>query len=177
MLDLAALDRQGVEPDEAVQLELEGVRLKTGLKLLLDQVGPDLSHRRRRQPDDHHRPGGLGGSRRPDLGRAARSSSRPARGAGCRRRPVRVPGRRCGKGPACASRPSLRRCPRTRVKNREARPRSRVVRGEKARRGWSARVGLASPAVARSAGGPAPRALMPPDCASSSASRIRHSTR
>ncbi len=39
VLDLAALDRQQVEPDNTVQLELEGVRLKTGLKLLLDQVG------------------------------------------------------------------------------------------------------------------------------------------
>ena len=39
VLDLAALDRQGVEADDALQLELEGVRLKTGLKLLLDQVG------------------------------------------------------------------------------------------------------------------------------------------
>jgi hypothetical protein len=39
VLDLAALDRKSVEPDSAVQLELEGVRLKTGLKLLLDQVG------------------------------------------------------------------------------------------------------------------------------------------
>lgn len=39
VLDLAALDRKSVEPDSTVQLELEGVRLKTGLKLLLDQVG------------------------------------------------------------------------------------------------------------------------------------------
>ena len=39
VLDLAALDRQTVEPDDKVQLELDGVRLKTGLKLLLDQVG------------------------------------------------------------------------------------------------------------------------------------------
>jgi hypothetical protein len=39
VLDLAALDRQEVEPEDPVQLELEGVRLKTGLKLLLDQVG------------------------------------------------------------------------------------------------------------------------------------------
>jgi hypothetical protein len=39
VLDLAALDRKSVEPESAVQLELEGVRLKTGLKLLLDQVG------------------------------------------------------------------------------------------------------------------------------------------
>jgi hypothetical protein len=38
VLDLAALDRQKVEADDSVQLELEGVRLKTGLKLLLDQV-------------------------------------------------------------------------------------------------------------------------------------------
>jgi hypothetical protein len=39
VLDRAALDRQGIGPDETVRLELEGVRLKTGLKLLLDQVG------------------------------------------------------------------------------------------------------------------------------------------
>ncbi len=39
VIDRAALDRQNVEPEDPVQLELEGVRLKTGLKLLLDQVG------------------------------------------------------------------------------------------------------------------------------------------
>ena len=39
VLDLAALDRKSVEPGDTVQLELDGVRLKTGLKLLLDQVG------------------------------------------------------------------------------------------------------------------------------------------
>jgi len=39
VLDLAALDRKSVEPEATVQLELEGVRLRTGLKLLLDQVG------------------------------------------------------------------------------------------------------------------------------------------
>ena len=39
VLDLAALDRQDVEPEDPVQLDLEGVRLKTGLKLLLEQVG------------------------------------------------------------------------------------------------------------------------------------------
>jgi hypothetical protein len=39
VIDLAALERQHVEPDDQVQLELEGVRLKTGLKLLFDQVG------------------------------------------------------------------------------------------------------------------------------------------
>jgi hypothetical protein len=39
VLDLAALGRQDVEPEDTVQLELDGVRLKTGLKLLLDQVG------------------------------------------------------------------------------------------------------------------------------------------
>jgi len=38
VLDLAALERQEVRPDDRVQLQLEGVRLKTGLKLLLDQV-------------------------------------------------------------------------------------------------------------------------------------------
>jgi hypothetical protein len=39
VLDKAALDRHELKPDDTVQLELEGVRLKTGLKLLLDQVG------------------------------------------------------------------------------------------------------------------------------------------
>jgi hypothetical protein len=39
VLDIAAMGRQDVEPEDTVQLELEGVRLKTGLKLLLDQVG------------------------------------------------------------------------------------------------------------------------------------------
>ena len=39
VLDLAALGRKSVEPQDTVQLELDGVRLKTGLKLLLDQVG------------------------------------------------------------------------------------------------------------------------------------------
>ena len=39
VLDLAALDRLDVKPGDAVRLELQGVRLKTGLKLLLDQVG------------------------------------------------------------------------------------------------------------------------------------------
>lgn len=38
VLDLAALERQEIEPEDTVQLELDGVRLKTGLKLLLDQV-------------------------------------------------------------------------------------------------------------------------------------------
>lgn len=37
-LDRAAVDRQGLKPDDTVQLEMEGVRLKTGLKLLLDQL-------------------------------------------------------------------------------------------------------------------------------------------
>jgi hypothetical protein len=39
VLDPAALQRQDVKPEDTVQLELDGVRLKTGLKLLLDQVG------------------------------------------------------------------------------------------------------------------------------------------
>jgi hypothetical protein len=39
VLDRAALNRQNVDPQDAVQLNLEGVRLKTGLKLLLDQLG------------------------------------------------------------------------------------------------------------------------------------------
>lgn len=39
VLDLAAVDRLDLKPEDTVKLELEGVRLKTGLKLLLDQVG------------------------------------------------------------------------------------------------------------------------------------------
>jgi hypothetical protein len=39
VLDKAALDRQELTPEDTVQLELEGVQLKTGLKLLFDQVG------------------------------------------------------------------------------------------------------------------------------------------
>ena len=39
VLDLAALDRLDVKPEDTVKLELQGVRLKTSLKLLLDQVG------------------------------------------------------------------------------------------------------------------------------------------
>jgi hypothetical protein len=39
VLDLAALDRLEIEPEDTVTLELDGVRLKTGLRLLLDQVG------------------------------------------------------------------------------------------------------------------------------------------
>lgn len=39
VLDLAALERLEVKPEDTVTLELDGVRLKTGLKLLLDQVG------------------------------------------------------------------------------------------------------------------------------------------
>jgi hypothetical protein len=39
VLDRAALQRQDVRADDTIELELHGVRLKTGLKLLLDQVG------------------------------------------------------------------------------------------------------------------------------------------
>lgn len=39
VLDLAALDRLDLDPEDTVRLELKGVRLKTGLKLLLDQLG------------------------------------------------------------------------------------------------------------------------------------------
>ena len=39
VLDLAALERLDIKPEDSVKLELRGVRLKTGLKLLLDQVG------------------------------------------------------------------------------------------------------------------------------------------
>src|SRR5262249_44086113 len=48
-LDRAALERLGLKPDDAVQLELEGVRLKTGLKLLLDQL--DMTYRV--EPEDN----------------------------------------------------------------------------------------------------------------------------
>jgi hypothetical protein len=39
VLDLAALARHELKPSSKVRLDLEDVRLKTGLKLLLDQVG------------------------------------------------------------------------------------------------------------------------------------------
>jgi hypothetical protein len=39
VLDLAALERLDIKPEATVKLEIGGVRLKTGLKLLLDQVG------------------------------------------------------------------------------------------------------------------------------------------
>ncbi|MDG3005822.1 hypothetical protein [Paludisphaera mucosa] len=39
VLDIAALERLDVKKDDPVELELKGSRLKTGLKLLLDQVG------------------------------------------------------------------------------------------------------------------------------------------
>lgn len=42
-IDMAALDRQGLKIDDEVQLSLDGKRLKTGLKLLLDQL--DLSYK------------------------------------------------------------------------------------------------------------------------------------
>ena len=43
VLDRAALDRLELTPEDTVQLDLKGVRLKVGLKLVLDQVG--LSYR------------------------------------------------------------------------------------------------------------------------------------
>ncbi len=39
ILDRAALDRLELVPEDTVQLDLKGVRLKVGLSLLLDQVG------------------------------------------------------------------------------------------------------------------------------------------
>ncbi|MCA1686255.1 MAG: hypothetical protein LC745_09810, partial [Planctomycetia bacterium] len=42
-VDRAALDRMGLKVNDEVQLDLAGVRLKTGLKLLLDQL--DLTYR------------------------------------------------------------------------------------------------------------------------------------
>jgi hypothetical protein len=39
VLDRSALDRLELKPEDTVQLDLKGVRLKVGLKLLLDQVG------------------------------------------------------------------------------------------------------------------------------------------
>ncbi len=43
VLDRAALDRLELTPEDTVQLDLKGVRLKVGLRLVLDQVG--LSYR------------------------------------------------------------------------------------------------------------------------------------
>jgi hypothetical protein len=39
VLDIAALKRLSISPETTVRLELDGARLQTGLKLLLDQVG------------------------------------------------------------------------------------------------------------------------------------------
>jgi hypothetical protein len=39
VLDLAAVERLDIKSEDSVKLELDGVRLKTGLKLLLDQAG------------------------------------------------------------------------------------------------------------------------------------------
>ncbi len=39
ILDRSALDRLELTPEDTVRLELKGVRLKVGLKLVLDQVG------------------------------------------------------------------------------------------------------------------------------------------
>jgi hypothetical protein len=39
VLDKAALDRMELTPEDTVELELDGVRLKTALPLLLDQLG------------------------------------------------------------------------------------------------------------------------------------------
>ena len=50
VLDVAAMDRLDVDPDEdTVQLNLKGARLKTGLKLLLDQL--DMTYRV--EPEDN----------------------------------------------------------------------------------------------------------------------------
>ena len=43
VLDLAALKRLEISPESVVKLNVEGIRLKTGLKLLLDQV--EMSYR------------------------------------------------------------------------------------------------------------------------------------
>jgi len=43
VLDRAAMARLDVRPDDTVQLELKGVRLRTGLRLLLDQL--DMTYR------------------------------------------------------------------------------------------------------------------------------------
>jgi hypothetical protein len=43
VLDMGAMNRLELSPQDTVQLELEGVRLKTGLKLLLGQL--DLTYR------------------------------------------------------------------------------------------------------------------------------------
>lgn len=49
VLDRAAMNRLDVLPDDTVQLELKGVRLKTGLRLLLDQL--DMTFRV--EPEDN----------------------------------------------------------------------------------------------------------------------------
>ena len=103
VLDLAALDRKSAKPDDTVQLELDGVRLKTGLKLLLDQVG--LTFRVVAEDNlmiitDQEGQRILPSESGPSL----RFTSRFARGAGCRRRVIRLcrgrRGRRAASWPA-----------------------------------------------------------------------------
>ena len=89
VLDLSALDRKSAEPNDTVQLELSGVRLKTGLKLLLDQVGLTF----RVVAEDNlmiitDQEGAEDPAER--IWAELRVTSRPARRAGCRRRTCRL---------------------------------------------------------------------------------------
>ena len=124
VLDIAALDRQDVDADDTVQLELDGVRLKTGLKLLLDQVG--LTYQV--VPDDNllivtDREGSEDPLDRiwTELRYAA---PRPPRRAGCRGRAGRRPLRRGSGRPEGAQADDHRGEAGSTIRPRRARPRA-----------------------------------------------------
>ena len=114
VLDLAALDRKNSEPEDTVQLELDGVRLKTGLKLLLDQVG--LTYRVVAEDNlmiitDQE---GAEDPAERIWSELRALTSRPARRPGCRRRDSAITsGSKERKGQSYVSRRSSKRCPRT----------------------------------------------------------------
>ena len=125
VLDLAALDRKSVEPETPVQLELDGARLKTGLKLLLDQVG--LTYHVIAEDNlmiitDQE------GSEDPAEKIWAELRAFIATCTPCKTPSMILQIFWAGKeakGPACASRLSSKRCPRTAGPDRGSRPRNR----------------------------------------------------
>ena len=118
VLDLAALDRLEIKPDETVQARARGRPAQDRAEAAAGPGRPDLSRRRRGQPACPDRQGRLGRPGRAGDGRGARAPSRyprpPGRG---RRAPRGARGSSTRKGRASASRRSSRRCPRTRSRS------------------------------------------------------------
>ena len=160
VLDLAALDRKSVEPESTVQLELEGVRLKTGLKLLLDQVGLTYhvvaednlmiitDQEGSEDPADRiwaelralHRDLHAVQDAVDDLGDYL--------------------GLQDGEGPHVRKPTIIEEMPENNGERPRIGPGEAGTRRGKTRRGWSSSAGLTPAAVARSTGGPAPHSLM-----------------